>query len=368
MATRNERKPEEISIHAPRGGSDDHGAVRMDGRGISIHAPRGGSDVEELAGGIRQVFQSTLPVGGATPPCSPAISPGIVFQSTLPVGGATAKCCLQCLLRRISIHAPRGGSDVDSNLRSIDRIISIHAPRGGSDQLSSSNWPRTTYFNPRSPWGERPLTSKVRSSALAFQSTLPVGGATSYHHQTGREQHISIHAPRGGSDFPGSTDSPGAKNFNPRSPWGERLHANNEAFLLNIISIHAPRGGSDPQYQAGSAVQQAISIHAPRGGSDSKAASRQRIHHVFQSTLPVGGATQTLISYLSAWRISIHAPRGGSDLCLCRHLFSDRRISIHAPRGGSDVLGRRQSFGWIISIHAPRGGSDSCVVSVMTKQ
>ena len=301
MATRNERKPEEISIHAPRGGSDDHGAVRMDGRGISIHAPRGGSDVEELAGGIRQVFQSTLPVGGATPPCSPAISPGIVFQSTLPVGGAT-------------------------------------------------------------------LTAIFEVSTESFQSTLPVGGATSYHHQTGREQHISIHAPRGGSDFPGSTDSPGAKNFNPRSPWGERLHANNEAFLLNIISIHAPRGGSDPQYQAGSAVQQAISIHAPRGGSDSKAASRQRIHHVFQSTLPVGGATQTLISYLSAWRISIHAPRGGSDLCLCRHLFSDRRISIHAPRGGSDVLGRRQSFGWIISIHAPRGGSDSCVVSVMTKQ
>ena len=35
-----------------------------------------------------------------------------------------------------------------------------------------------TYFNPRSPWGERPKTGKYFTNYDLFQSTLPVGGAT----------------------------------------------------------------------------------------------------------------------------------------------------------------------------------------------
>ena len=56
-----------ISIHAPRGGSDPaHWRMRSTGQ-ISIHAPRGGSDAENLIDRARRViFQSTLPVGGAT--------------------------------------------------------------------------------------------------------------------------------------------------------------------------------------------------------------------------------------------------------------------------------------------------------------
>ena len=57
--------------------------------GISIHAPRGGSDstVGQYTG-LKDKFQSTLPVGGAT---------------------AVARDCL--FYAMISIHAPRGGSD-----------------------------------------------------------------------------------------------------------------------------------------------------------------------------------------------------------------------------------------------------------------
>ena len=58
---------------------------------ISIHAPREGSDIIETSkkGGLK-IFQSTLPVRGAT------MVPGVVgasgpFQSTLPVRGATAE-------------------------------------------------------------------------------------------------------------------------------------------------------------------------------------------------------------------------------------------------------------------------------------
>ena len=101
-------------------------------------------------------FQSTLPVGGATSTTwTTEALPG--FQSTLPVGGATARQAVKLFQTAISIHAPRGGSD------------------------------RLTWSRNRTTPG--------------FQSTLPVGGATRYGsvHRGGKA--ISIHAPRGGSDL-----------------------------------------------------------------------------------------------------------------------------------------------------------------------
>ena len=78
------------------------------------------------------IFQSTLPVGGATLLDSPLIG-AQAFQSTLPVGGATTVPTLSDGWIRISIHAPRGGSD----------------PRRLKSLITRSD------FNPRSPWGER---------------------------------------------------------------------------------------------------------------------------------------------------------------------------------------------------------------------
>ena len=79
----------------------------------------------------------------------------------------------------ISIHAPRGGSDLEINVHGGCTItISIHAPRGGSDESNSE----------KTAWQKK------------FQSTLPVGGATSYIFRLYFPIDISIHAPRGGSD------------------------------------------------------------------------------------------------------------------------------------------------------------------------
>ena len=55
----------------------------------------------------------------------------------------------------------------------------------------------------------------------------------------------------------------------------------------------------------------------------------------FQSTLPVGGATNVGCKFGSLIVISIHAPRGGSDLFF-QNITCNISISIHAPRGGSD--------------------------------
>ena len=105
---------DEISIHAPRMGSDRRfGQTPGSHVQISIHAPRMGSD-----------SKTVNPVNSAN-----------VFQSTLPGWGATSCSMLMVLLLLISIHAPRMGSD---------RGAAARSARVRAD------------FNPRSPDGERP--------------------------------------------------------------------------------------------------------------------------------------------------------------------------------------------------------------------
>ena len=145
-----------VSIHAPRGGSDDLGQPQVFSQGVSIHAPRGGSDAM-----IRFPLWDDF----------------------------------------VSIHAPRGGSDISviSRQALIDSV-SIHAPRGGSDH--SGNQPKLpgNRFNPRSPWGERLFVPNRLTWVHWFQSTLPVGGATAPRRGNVLIILVSIHAPRGGSD------------------------------------------------------------------------------------------------------------------------------------------------------------------------
>ena len=101
-------------------------------------------------------FQSTLPVWGATAR-SGAGSRSSRFQSTLPVWGATGPISVAISLDGISIHAPRVGSDCPAR------------PPGGRP---------STYFNPRSPCGERLRDYFKLQRHYKFQSTLPVWGAT----------------------------------------------------------------------------------------------------------------------------------------------------------------------------------------------
>ena len=78
---------------------------------------------------------------------------------------------------------------------------------------------------------------------------------------------------------------------------------------------------------------------------------------IFQSTLPVRGATCTLAHNNIYNGISIHAPREGSDSDVKNYL-NITWISIHAPREGSDPPMWPIVNIFIISIHAPREGSD----------
>ena len=145
--------------------------------------------------------------------------------------------------------------------------ISIHAPRVGSDCAWEIWFTTRTDFNPRSPCGERRRWQSSRRSPCKFQSTLPVWGATARGYGRSQKNHISIHAPRVGSDRQLRKISVQRLNFNPCSPCGERPINDTSKTFGYQISIHAPRVGSDNTKAHQNAVF-GISIHAPRVGSD----------------------------------------------------------------------------------------------------
>ena len=124
---------------------------------------------------------------------------------------------------------------------------------------------------------------------------------------------ISIHAPRGGSDAFSPAFGSFLGNFNPRSPWGERL--------LGVSRLDGSAQSFQSTLPVGGATEVLsvppftlrISIHAPRGGSDTSSRGRPAARFQFQSTLPVGGATVLRPKKGKDGKISIHAPRGGSD-------------------------------------------------------
>ena len=78
---------------------------------------------------------------------------------------------------------------------------------------------------------------------------------------------------------------------------------------------------------------------------------------LFQSALPLRGATRDLAALERDYGISIRAPLAGSDAD-ARHRIHHLRISIRAPLAGSDrdLAALERDCG--ISIRAPLAGSD----------
>ena len=98
-------------------------------------------------------------------------------------------------------------------------------------------------------------------------------------------------------------------------------------------------------------------------GSDCpKAASAARTV-LFQSTLPVWGATVNTVNGYNGDAISIHAPRVGSDRPgpkdFGNHCDFNPRSPCGERRGGHYII----MCTTLISIHAPRVGSDDMFVS-----
>ena len=147
---------------------------------ISTRAPRAGSDTSGI------VTQSS----------------GTKFQSTLPVRGATGQPCTgSCRHRHFNPRSPCGERLAVLLLYTIYIDISIHAPRAGSDDFV-----KCCHFN-----------------FLQFQSTLPVRGATS----CGKilqllRSYFNPRSPCGERLRQSVVVLRNCEYFNPRSPCGER--------------------------------------------------------------------------------------------------------------------------------------------------
>ena len=146
-------------------------------RHFNPRSPCGERQMIEINNECNYGFQSTLPMRGATAK-GVGLGASKVFQSTLPMRGATLT----------------GG---------LNRV-----PPG--------------HFNPRSPCGERPAVSTLSSLPALFQSTLPMRGATAFKMSLQIIGGISIHAPHAGSDENLYNLLQTVRDFNPRSPCGER--------------------------------------------------------------------------------------------------------------------------------------------------
>ena len=171
-------------------------------------------------------------------------------------------------------------------------------------------------------------------------------------------------------------------NFNPRAPYGARPAKQLLQAVKLIISIHAPHTGRDRTAQRLRVLRGGISIHAPHTGRDALAAGDSAKVFAFQSTRPIRGATLTpRCTRVRFYSISIHAPHTGRDililLCLCTwHHFNPRApygarrccsrysrdcqfdFNPRAPYGARLICVHAFDNEILISIHAPHTGRD----------
>ena len=185
--------------------------------------------------------------------------------------GATISPAGHFLCQEISIHAPRVGSDdFWSFLLSSDLVFQSTLPVWGATAVNVIHAAGGRFQSTLPVWGAT-ASEAAKNRDWQFQSTLPVWGATTVPPSWSIFWEISIHAPRVGSDHFCHSFTIRFKDFNPRSPCGERPQRRADSHLLRLISIHAPRVGSDAS----------VPIIIDTEGK-------------FQSTLPVWGATRPI--------------------------------------------------------------------------
>ena len=192
----------EISIHAPRTGSD-HGKQRPQKPSkhfnprsphgerrsqpsllpmtltISIHAPRTGSDLVDVFDGIRQlVFQSTLPARGATTACRTRRRKPANFNPRSPHGERPCRRCRCAAFRAyFNPRSPHGERHAGCVRKGETQYFNPRPPHGERRHRSAVSGCQRD-FNPRSPHGERPPLREALQGKHGFQSTLPARGAT----------------------------------------------------------------------------------------------------------------------------------------------------------------------------------------------
>ena len=259
----------------------------------------------------------------------------LAFQSTLPLRGTTPISKKRIRAVGISIHAPLAGNDQSVTGLTLTPGISIHAPLAGNDRCARPARTWTTYFNPRSPCGERPATRVSPNPSLSFQSTLPLRGTTALLSRRILLHNISIHAPLAGND-----------------------KVRKYTYAMDAISIHAPLAGNDLAYRGDTRRSANFNPRSPCG--ERLLASQWRAHSLlFQSTLPLRGTTET--SKLTAQNLIFQStlPLRGTTYMFGYRACQNFYFNPRSPCGERPVQRLSGPVGHGISIHAPLAGNDT---------
>ncbi|AUD71349.1 Hypothetical protein NRBB04_1388 [Bifidobacterium breve] len=197
-----------------------------------------------------------------------------------------------------------------------------------------------------------------------------------------RNQAISIHAPRMGSDLRRTERFTCALDFNPRSPDGERRDQEMRRVMRIVISIHAPRMGSDRPSQTCSRSAVRFQSTLPGWGAtrppcrswnpsqyfNPRSPDGERLMPwdadnrvvAFQSTLPGWGATLPTLSGCGLFHVfQSTLPGWGATLSAGRLQYPIHHFNPRSPDGERRCAEFGRGHFGAISIHAPRMGSDA---------
>ena len=201
-------------------------------------------------------------------------------------------------------------------------------------------------FNPRPHAESDPVLIIGIVPDLDFNPRPHAGDDCTSTERPDQSKNISIHAPHGGSDDrQGRTDRRG-RNFNPRSPCGERQQgAAKNHQEVNFYS-HSPCG--ERRTLCGTALPPTGNFY-PRSpwGSDRATDGELLFTHEFQSTLAMRGtmASRSLRPVPPPTYFYPCSPCGERH-GVSAPVIVDNAISIHAPHAGSDMCSAYHRQRW----------------------
>ena len=168
------------------------------------------------------------------------------------------------------------------------------------------------------------------------------------------------------------------RNFNPRSPHGERRLRGHSFLFARLISIHAPRTGSDPRKIITSYTQRDFNPRSPHGERlliassgwatphfNPRSPHGERPAHPLRATgwqhfNPRSPHGERLLIASSGWATPHFNPRSPHGERPAHPLRATgwQHFNPRSPHGERPRLRRRLAGKQRISIHAPRTGSD----------
>ena len=170
-----------------------------------------------------------------------------------------------------------------------------------------------------------------------FQSTRPIRGAT-----RGTEPCRSVRS-----------------NFNPRAPYGARLHRTSLHFLLCGISIHAPHAGRDCLMRSTLRAWLLFQSTRPIRGATRTAEGARHLLPNFNPRAPYGARRATSLPVPSSMAFQSTRPIRGATLMVYLFFSFASHFNPRAPYGARLTPIKPITMYCQISIHAPHTGRDS---------